>query len=139
MAAGGGSSATLLTVTGKSRSQKEVKKAHALMKPTADDWALILKGARVAHHVRGDVIMREGERARQILQVSRGTVRVEKAGANKPLAYLDARSYGGIFGEIVRARPLCAPSVPPLCPLYAPSVLTAARSRFCKGARRARR
>jgi len=45
---------------GLGQSKKEFKKAHQKMKPTEEDWALILKGARNQKLKKSDVIIKEG-------------------------------------------------------------------------------
>lgn len=71
--------------------------------PSAEDWDLILKGARTVTYKKDDVVIREGEQFRRIFQLARGECRFEKIidGKSKVLGKMGKDSKDdNLFGEI---------------------------------------
>eukprot|EP00002_Diphylleia_rotans_P019022 TRINITY_DN367_c0_g3_i1.p1 TRINITY_DN367_c0_g3~~TRINITY_DN367_c0_g3_i1.p1 ORF type:complete len:856 (+),score=164.65 TRINITY_DN367_c0_g3_i1:55-2622(+) len=62
---------------------------------TEKDWALFQEGAKVVAFTKDTPILREGERGRNMYQVARGRVRIEKNGQ-----VLRTMEQGQFFGEI---------------------------------------
>ncbi|XP_049847782.1 cyclic GMP-binding protein C-like [Schistocerca gregaria] len=70
--------------------------------PSADDWDIILKGARIATLKKDDTVLSEGEQSNRLFQLLRGGCRFEKNinGQCVVLGRMDKEETALMFGEI---------------------------------------
>eukprot|EP01125_Pyxidicula_operculata_P010372 TRINITY_DN3419_c1_g2_i3.p1 TRINITY_DN3419_c1_g2~~TRINITY_DN3419_c1_g2_i3.p1 ORF type:complete len:825 (+),score=329.87 TRINITY_DN3419_c1_g2_i3:3779-6253(+) len=68
------------------------------LRPTNEEWELIIKGAKLQKFKKGDYVIKEGEKSRQMYEIASGLCRIEKKGMDHILGYIGPEDR--TFGEI---------------------------------------